>query len=169
MRQVIARLDAAPRRGGRMAGLRALAGAALMPLFVGCYSYAPIRTSSAPREGDELRVELTSEGTQEITRYLGPRVTALDATLVRVDPDSTFVLRVIALRFVDGTSYPFSGEDPVPVSHSLIASTERRTLSPSRTVVASAGLVAGLIAVASAALHTGHVAPGGGPSGPPPP
>jgi hypothetical protein len=163
---VISRFARALWGGGRATGLRVVFAAQIV---MGCYTYQPIRTATGPRIGDEVRVELTGQGTEELTRYLGPRVAALDAQVVRIDADSSLTLRVITLHFVDGTSFPFNGEDPVPVSRMLIGSTARRTLSPSRTVVASAGVVAGLIAVATAALHTGHVAPGGGPGGPPPP
>jgi len=156
-------------RGGQTIGLRGLTAAALALLLGSCYSYQPIVTASGPRVGDDLRVQLTNQGTEELARYLGPRVTALDAELIRIEPDSAFTLKVSTLHFVDGTSFPFTGDDPVAVSRMLIGSTARRTLSQSRTAVASASLVAGLVAVARAALHTGHVSPGGGPGGPPPP
>ena len=158
-------------RGGRSIGLRGLLAAALgtMCMISGCYTYRPIGAPSVARSGDELRIHLTADGTTELTRFLGPRVAALDAELVRIDADSTMMLGVSMLQFTDGTSYPFTGQDPIRVSPVYIGSVERRSFSGGRTTVMSTAVVAGLIAVARAALHTGHVSPGGGPGGPPPP
>jgi hypothetical protein len=142
---------------------------ALPAIVAGCYTYQPIAIAPAARTGAELRVHLTDQGTEELARYVGPRVTALDGQVVRIEPDSTLTLGVSQLYFADGTSYPFTGQAPVAVSRVFIGSGERRTFSTSRTVVATSGVVAGLIALAVAALHTGHVSPGGGPGGPPPP
>ena len=158
-------------RGGRIAGLRVLSQltpAALL-IVAGCYSYQPAAVTPTAQAGAELRVHLTSQGTEELARFVGPRVTALDARVVRIAADSTLTLGVSLLHFADGTSYPFTGDAPVSVPRGFIGSVERRTFSTSRTVVVTSGVVAGLIAIASAALHTGHVSPGGGPGGPPPP
>jgi hypothetical protein len=157
-------------RGGRR-GLRALPRPLMLSLLVtaGCYSYQPIATAPTPPAGEELRVHLNEQGTAELTRYLGPRVVTVDARLLRIEQDSILALGVSVFTLADGSSYPFTGQDPVPVSRTLISSMERRTFSRGRTVVVSTGLVAGLVAIAHAALRTGHVEPGGGGGGPPPP
>jgi len=159
------------RGGRRCAGLRVVVATTIgfAMITAACYTYRPVGMAPAAHTGDELRIHLTEQGTSELTRYLGPRVIALDGQLMHVGADSTLTLGVSMLHFVDGTSYPFTGEGTVPVSCALIGSVERRTFSPSRTAFVSAGVVAGLVAVARAALHTGHVSPGGGIGGPPPP
>jgi len=169
--QVVVRFIRRVGRGGQTTGLRVLLRFTLAAVVAttACYAYQPITAAPAARTGDELRVHLTDQGTEELTRYLGPRVTVLDAQLLRMEPDSTLMLGVSTLHFADGTTYPFTGQAPVSVSRVFIGSVERRTFSRSRTAVATSGVVAGLIAVARAALHTGHVSPGGGPGGPPPP
>jgi len=171
MRAVAVQVDTERGRGGRLKCLRVLLRLTSSALLIvaGCYTYQPVALAPAARTGDELRVHLTDHGTEELARYVGPRVTALDAQVVGIEPDSTLTLGVSLLHFADGTSYPFTGQAPVAVSRVFIGSVERRTFSTSRTVVASSGAVAALIAVARAALHTGHVSPGGGPGGPPPP
>jgi len=149
--------------------LRAVAASMTLLLTASCYTYQAGSTAPAPRAGDEVRVHFTPQGTEELARYLGPRVTAVDAELMRIEPDSTLTLTVRQLHFVDGTSYPATGDDPVRVPRAVISSVERRTLSASRTALITTGLAAGLVTVARAALRTGHVSPGGGIGGPPPP
>lgn len=140
-----------------------------MLLTASCYTYRPTSTAPAPRAGDEVRIFFTQRGTQDLARYLGPRVAAVDAQLLRVEADSTLTLTVRQLHFADGSTYPATGEDPVPVPVDVVSSMERRTFSTARTAIISTGLAAGLVTIARAALRTGHVSPGGGLGGPPPP
>jgi hypothetical protein len=134
-----------------------------------CYSYRPIEGGPTVRAGEGLRLYLTSTGSNELARYFGPQVTAIDGDLVNISSDSSVTLGVTTLHFANGTNLPYSGDGPVAVAHGYVSSIERRTLARTRTAIATTAFVGGLIALAKAALHTGHVSPGGGPPPPPPP
>ena len=151
---------------GRRAGL--LTGAAALGLNLACYAYKPV-VGVPLAESQEVRVHLTSEGTTELARYLGPRVSVAAGTLANLRPDGALGVAVRSVELGDGVRQHWSGEGIVTFPQQLVSRVERRELSKSRTAFGAVALAVGLFAIAAIALKAtgsqgGGEAPGGTPT-----
>ena len=152
-----------PQRATHAAG--AVAAIAALGLG-GCYSYQP---ATAPAPGTEVRIELTTEGTAELARHLGPRVTAIDGRIRSWEPDSTMVVSVSSIRAADGSRQPWAGEAPLSIAPSYVEWVGRRTLRRGRSWAVGAVTATAIAAVGVAAIRASRGKDGGGGNPPPPP
>ena len=60
-------------------------GSVAFALNSACYAYQPV-TGIPLAESQRVRLHLTTEGTAELARLLGPRVEAASGTLTRIQP-----------------------------------------------------------------------------------
>jgi hypothetical protein len=91
-----------------------------------------------------VRIELTEQGSQEITRQVGPRGTILEG-LVTARSDSALVFEVTALTRTNGVEETWHGEH-VTVPTLAVSRIQRRKFSALNTGLFIAGLVtAGLL------------------------
>lgn len=114
---------------------------------LGCYTAVPIGGESA-RTGTRISVELTDVGTVDIASQVGPRIHLLVGDVSALT-DSSIVLAMRSTTDSRGIEALWQGEQ-VTVKRSEIASVGERRLSPGRTAVFSAILVAGAALVARA-------------------
>lgn len=130
-------------------------------LLCGCYTYRNTAVGDAAIM-TPVRVELTEEGSQEITKQVGPRGGVLEGVLT-ARSDSALVFGVTALTRMNGVEETWHGEH-VTVPRSLISRVQVRKFSRFNTGLFIAGLVAGGLLVKTAA-DAGNVirAPGGQP------
>lgn len=130
-------------------------------LLCGCYTYRNTAVGDAAIM-TPVRVELTEEGSQEITKQVGPRGGVLEGVLA-ARSDSALVVGVTALTRMNGVEETWHGEH-VTVPRSLISRVQVRKFSRFNTGLFIAGLVAGGLLVKTAA-DAGNVirAPGGQP------
>lgn len=130
-------------------------------LLCGCYTYRNTAVGDAAIM-TPVRVELTEEGSQEITKQVGPRGGVLEGVLT-ARSDSALVFGVTALTRINGVEETWHGEH-VTVPRSLISRVQVRKFSRLNTGLFIAGLVAGGLLVKTAA-DAGNVirAPGGQP------
>jgi hypothetical protein len=134
-------------KGRRNRRRRKVIVACISAFNLGCYTAVPIGGESA-RTGTRISVELTDAGTVDIASQVGPRIHLLVGDVASVS-DSTVVLSMKSATDVRGIESLWQGEQ-VTVKRSDIASVGERRLSPGRTAVFSAILVAGAYLVARA-------------------
>ena len=110
----------------------------------GCYEYTPIATP-APAPNSDIRVKLTDAGSVALATAIGSRVESLDGRSVAMN-DTSLVLAVAATINRNGDVAHWNNEQ-VSVPRSAISSFEGRKLSARRSYMASAIVVAGVLAV----------------------
>jgi hypothetical protein len=130
-------------------------------LLCGCYTYRNTAVGDAAIM-TPVRVELTEEGSQEITKQVGPRGTMLEGVLT-AKSDSSLVFGVTALTRINGVEETWRGEH-VTVRRSLVSRVQVRKFSKLNTGLFIAALVTGGLLVKTAA-DAGNVirSPGGQP------
>ena len=130
-------------------------------LLCGCYTYRNTAVGDAAIM-TPVRVELTEEGSQEITKQVGPRGSILEGVL-RAKSESVLTFGVSALTRMNGVEETWHGEH-VTVPRSLVARVQVRRFSKLNTGLFIAGLVTGGLLVKTAA-DAGNVirSPGGQP------
>ena len=133
-----------------------------------CYSYQAVPLTASPKLGDRVVVDLTPQGTAELARYLGPRVTRAEGGLASIAPDSALVIAVDFVLLADGVKQPWSGEGTVAFPRAYLAMIRERRFEKRRSIVASVAATTALIGGAIAALRQAG-AGGGGTIEPPPP
>jgi hypothetical protein len=133
-------------------------------LLCGCYTYSNTAVGDATVMSP-VRVELTDEGSQEITRQVGPRGSTLEG-IVTAKSDSDLIFGVTALTRTNGVEETWHGEH-VTVPRSGVSRIQLRKFSAFNTGLFIAGLVAGGLLVKTVS-DPGNVLgkPGGPPSGP---
>lgn len=130
-------------------------------LLCGCYTYRNTAVGDAAIM-TPVRVELTEEGSQEITKQVGPRGSILEGVL-RAKSESVLTFGVTALTRMNGVEETWRGEH-VTVPRSLVSRVQVRKFSKLNTGLFIAGLVTGGLLVKTAA-DAGNVirSPGGQP------
>ena len=129
-------------------------GALALALNSACYAYQPVVTGAAPA-GQSVRARLSAEGTVELTRFLGPRVRAVEGTLSSVRDDGALVIGVEQVQTLDGLRQPWAGEGVVTFPRQYIEQVEVRALNRRQTTIASVALVGALVLIAVVALAAG--------------
>lgn len=143
-------------------------GCAALALNSACYAYQPV-TGIPLAESQRVRLHLTSEGTAEMARFLGPRVEAATGMLTRIQPGGELGVAVETVQFSDGGPQPWTGEGVVTFPAAYVRSVERSELSRSRTTIGALALAGGLFAIAAIALKTTGSQGGGDAGGGTPP
>ena len=116
-------------------------------LLCGCYTYRNTAVGDAALM-TPVRVELTEEGSQEITKQVGPRGSMLEG-VVTAKSDSALVFGVTALTRMNGVEETWHGEH-VTVPTSAVSRIQLRKFSALNTGLFIAGLVAGGLLVKTA-------------------
>jgi hypothetical protein len=149
--------------------MRFLRGIPLAFCLLGaCYRYAPI-VSSAPPTGSEFRARLTDEGSVRLTPTLGAQIALVEGRVSSAN-DSAYVVSVSATTNRSQVQTFWTGES-VTLPRTSIQAIEARTLDRKKTwVIATLGLVGGVLAAKIFDLFGGSAGgDGGGGGGPPPP
>ena len=133
-------------------------------LLCGCYTYRNEAVGDAALM-TPVRVELTEEGSQEITKQVGPRGIMLEGVLA-ARSDSDLVFDVSALTRMNGVEETWHGER-VTVPASSVSRIQLRKFSALNTGLFVAGIVAGGYLLKTAAGPRNVTGtPGGPPPGP---
>src|SRR5882672_4008744 len=133
-------------------------------LLCSCYTYRNTAVGDAALMAP-VRVELTENGSQEITKQVGPRSSSLEGVITEKS-ESTLVFGVTALTRMNGVEESWHGEH-VTVPTSAVSRIQRRKFSALNTGLFIAGLVAGGLLLKTAADARNVVGrPGGPPPGP---
>lgn len=132
-------------------------------LLCGCYTYRNTAVGDAAIM-TPVRVELTEEGSQEITKQVGPRGGVLEGVLT-ARSDSALVFGVTALTRTNGVEETWHGEH-VTVPRSSVSRVQVRKFSALNTGLFIAGLVTGGLLVKTAADAGNVLRSPGGPPGP---
>jgi len=141
--------------------MRVLPLVLLVAVASGCYTYTPVKTEAEPKQGTQLRFELTLTGGDSMARWLGPSVKTVDGRLVVADSES-YELGVTQVIMYSGMEQYWKGET-VTLPKPYVASVQGRTFSYAKT-----GVLAGAILLCAAALKVGGGFSGVfGSSGPP--
>lgn len=160
------RRRAARLRRRARASCATVAGAALLPLATGCYSYRTV-PSDAVSPGMPISLGITDRGRVALGEQVGPGALRIEGTLVD-RTDSLYVLRVSEVDYLDGRSNRWSGET-VRVPRDFVGTVGERNFSRARTWLA-AGAVTAITAAAIVAITlTVSGTDDGGTRVPPPP
>ena len=148
------------------------AGASALLLNTACYSYAPVAGGAVPPTAQIVRVRLTSEGTAELARYLGPRVVLVEGTYSRGGGNDAVVVGPDWVELADGQRTNWSGEGVVTIPLKYTQGVEARLFDRRKTTLATVFTVVGTALVALVAFNAGGAKgspPSAGPGGPPAP
>lgn len=138
-----ARPASAPGRAWRArAGLLLLLG--LQPTLAACYTAVPVGESTVP--GSRLQLDLNDRGRVALGDSIGSSAARIDGVL-ETRSESTYVLRVSSVQYLNGQSNRWSGE-PLAVPADLVGRARERRYSRARTYGLAAGVVATIVAVA---------------------
>jgi hypothetical protein len=132
-------------------------------LLCGCYTYSNTGVGDAAIMAP-VRVQLTEQGSQELTNQVGPRGSMLEG-LLTAKSESTLVFGVTALTRTNGVEETWHGER-VTVPTSSVSRIQLRKFSPLNTGLFVAGIIAGGFLVKTAADAGNVIRDGSGPPGP---
>ena len=125
-------------------------------LSTGCFDYREVALSPSLATGGIVRVELTDNGTTDLTKALGPYVTVLEGPVRSTDQDG-LTLGVTTLRRRGEGQIDWTG-DTVHVAKTDIRYLTQRSQSRSKTAVAVAAVSAiGVALIITIAKATGLV------------
>jgi hypothetical protein len=130
--------------------------AILAAMMAGCYSYTAVPIDTRPEPGTMLRAELTTTGSESLAPLIGAETRAIEGRLTSAgDQSLRFAVRQTETR--RGAFIPWQGES-VEIPKPLVADLRVRTLSRTRTLLFTGGLI-----VAAAGLGAGLGVFDGGP------
>lgn len=115
----------------------------VVPAVLGCFTYAPLDTSSTVRAGEHVAVEVTDRGRAELGDRLGSGILRIEGTLTRADTQE-LAMNVWRVASLDGTTARWSGES-VRFRRDFAARVQTRTLNRPRTYLAAGVAVVGLV------------------------
>jgi hypothetical protein len=125
-------------------------------LTTGCFDYREVAVTPSLATGGIVRVELTDNGTTDLTKSLGPYVTILEGPVRSTDQDG-LTLGVNTLRRRGEGQIDWTG-DTVRIARTDIRYLTQRTPSRGKTGVAVATLAAaGVALIVTIARATGLV------------
>ena len=130
----------------------------------GCYTSVPVTTTPAP--GSTLVLDLNDRGRVALGDSIGSSAARLEG-VVQSSSDSSYVLRVSSVRYLNGQSNQWSGE-PLTVRANLVGSAQERKFSRSRTWALGLGVAAAVLAVFLTTDLLGSGNPSRDPGTPPP-
>ena len=131
-------------------------------LCAACQSYNPVAVSTLAPATD-VRVTFTDDGRTEVTRLVGPRVSAVEGRILSMDTNAVR-MAIRTLRHPDG-SFDLSHDEVVMIPRHAIGEAEVRRISVGRSVLLAGAIVAGS-SIAATQLEnsgaTGKTGAGGG-------
>lgn len=115
----------------------------VVPAVLGCFTYAPLDTSSTVRAGEHVAVEVTDRGRAELSDRLGSGILRIEGTLTRADTQE-MVMNVWRVASLDGVTAQWSGES-VRFRREFASRVQTRTLNRTRTYLAAGAAVVGMV------------------------
>jgi hypothetical protein len=116
---------------------------ALLACLTACYTYGPATPTA--RGGQRVQVFLNDRGRSELGRTVGAGTRSI-AGDVTTAGDSALTLSVTMTRSIDGTEYPWTGEQ-VTVPLAMLDSVRVQRVSVVRSTLAAAAFVAAIAAI----------------------
>lgn len=114
-------------------------------VLCGCYVTVPL-TSTTPAPGTHLKVQLTDAGSNNLARYIGRDVVAVDGRLLPGSDDSVLSLSVNSVAKRSGDEQFWNGETVI-LPRGAIATVRQRKLSAWRSGLLASAFVAGIAAL----------------------
>lgn len=116
-----------------------------LPFAWGCYTYRPL-TTPEPQAGTRVSLELTEEGSQDLSGKIGPAVEHLEGEVLRLDTN-VVELAVRQVQGVQGWQSDWNGER-VSIPRRAVVGWQQRKLS-----VGGTGFLGGLVAGGMYAIY----------------
>jgi hypothetical protein len=139
----------------------------VIPAALGCYSYAPLDTSTGVQAGEHIAVDITDRGRAELSDRLGSGVLRVEGTLTRTD-SADLVMDVWRVAQIGGPTARWSGES-VRLKREYASRVQTRTLNRGKTYLVAGAAVAGLVVFTKSFGLFGFATGGDEPGTPPPP
>ena len=134
----------------------ALAGAVGLAVNTGCFAYVPLSSGPAPLSvGADVRVTLTAGGSEDLARFLGPRVHAADGKVESINADGDPTIGVTWVELADGNRQPWMGEGVVTFPKADVANVALRTLNRRKSYIAAAVLAVAVVGLTYVAVQGG--------------
>jgi hypothetical protein len=149
--------------------LLALSGAVGLAVNSGCYAYLPVSPSESPASvGAVVRVTLTAAGSEDLARFLGPRVYGADGRIASTTAEGDPTIAVTWVQLGDGSRQPWMGEGVVTFPKADIANVAMHTLDRQKSSLVAAVFAVALFTMTYVALQGGggtirDATSGGGP------
>lgn len=115
----------------------------VIPAALGCYSYAPLDTSTGVQAGEHIAVDITDRGRAELSDRLGSGVVRLEGTLTRTD-SVDLVMSVWRVAQIGGPTARWSGES-IRFKREYASRVQTRVLNRGKTYLVAGAAVAGLV------------------------
>lgn len=112
-------------------------------LLTGCYTYRPLSTA-APSPGSRVSVELTDDGSRNLSGKVGPDVEHVEGEVMAVDTGAVS-LSVLQVETTRGFQSDWKGEN-VTIPRSAVSGWQQRRLSVGGTSFLGGLVVGGLYA-----------------------
>lgn len=126
--------------------LRRTTAVALLACLTACYTYGPATTTA--RGGQRVQAFLNDRGRSELGRTVGAGTRSISGDVTAAG-DSALTLSVAMTRSIDGTEYPWTGEQ-VTIALGQLDSVRVQRVSVVRTSLAMAGFLAAIAAIHAA-------------------
>lgn len=110
----------------------------------GCYTQRPVTGVVPP--GSTVVLDLSDRGRAALGDSIGPSASRIQG-LVESSTDSSYVLRVSSVQYINGQSNRWSGE-PLAVRSDFVSRTRERRYSRARTWGAGLAIAAAIVVVA---------------------
>jgi hypothetical protein len=139
----------------------------VVPVALGCYTYAPLDTSAGVQAGEHIAVDITDRGRAELGDRLGSGVLRLEGTLSRTD-SIDLVMNVWRVAHFSGPTSRWSGEE-VRLKREYASRMQSRTLNRGKTYFVAGAAVVGIVLFTSQFDLLGFASDNGGTDSLPPP
>ncbi len=139
-------------------GVFALAFAASLSA---CYTYVPVHSDAPAASAEVVRVELTDQGTVDLTQSLGASVQFVEGPVTQMS-STTLEMQVASLRRRGETLFKDWTGDKLTIPASNIRGVEVKTMDRRRTTAAVVGATATAVAIVIIAAKATNLF-GGGP------
>jgi hypothetical protein len=116
--------------------------AGVSPL-VGCYTTRPVTTAPAP--GSTVVLDLTDRARVDLGDRIGPSASSIQG-VVQTQSDSSYVLRVSSVTYLNGQSNKWAGEQ-LTIPATMVSRARTREFSRGRTTALGAAIAAALATV----------------------
>jgi hypothetical protein len=115
----------------------------VVPVALGCYTYAPLDTSAGVQAGEHIAVEITDRGRAELGDRLGSGVLRLEGTLSRTD-SANLEMNVWRVAHFSGPTSRWSGEK-ILLRREYASRVQSRTLDRGKTYLLAGSALVGIV------------------------
>ena len=131
-----------------------IAAAAALSVGTGCFRYVPIATD-VTATGSDVRVRLSSEGSNELSRVIGAGINTVDGRLTAVSADNGITIAAQWVQTPQGLRERWTGAPTFTLPRSYFSDVERRALDRGKSTIAAVAVVGAMAVIGTVAMRGG--------------